>query len=1405
MGIIFNGGFMKPMNLFPGTISCSVRSDVDHQVKIIDDNTTYLSKLFPTITQVDSTTNLIDPMELRIFWDQTTQAFPGKPTFIESPPDDYHPAPAIEFSENILDLGLKTPHFIVKKDSTSQYYGKDRYDNFLIEPLRNFGNQFTWFNNDRNPHSSFNTFNGGDICSTPNGLHLAFMYLKAEDATMYLADLYHSKYSDIDGTFQNPTLIESNINVAGRAAVGPLVGAGPNPYFINIRSDPKFLYIPNTGLLLGYLAPRYNYSKDSTEYFINLKISKDDGSSWSFFNELKITPFTNEKELTTDPKQLNRSLSLIEQANPQFGMIYAENKIVVHLDFSVDFNPTSTMKSKLNLFYSTDLGKSFKFIKTEFGNIEKTLRPSSALATTMYYDPKISKFFIVNILQIEEPGVTVLNYGVLILANRDSKLDLWDIVYTENLGSQGAQLFTNKTDQPWQLKTSGYKQQNNNVPRMNSFVDENGLCNLIINGSMNYRKSPTTVARAFDDFADYSGDGNKDKWSFISNPLMVPLELNFATDSYLGQFTNSSVPWRARKLSAGNVGHKNNADNGTVSVLSGASISLFQDGITFAYDEIQPKDVVNPDNRFSIHRMVNYKNDRWALGTDTIIGAPQENRNIVYQIPCILNRPSWSNMNFKPRKICYFNPTRYYDSTFRGWVDAGYGKVITGSERYIEYPTPIKSILTDNPLSNSATTVNVVSTSVFPAAPNFILLDSEIIKYTGTTGTSFTGCTRGVSGTIAVEHLKNTIVYVSVKKYWEAKFFRTDNNSGFGSGLAHYNADETQFKGIRGSTWDMDSTRGAACHFICSLDSGFYKDITSMVHMLSVPDVARTQTNKSILSTFLGKDFIGFRSSGSLATNAWATRSIDSTRDIEVIVIVSKNNDFADTHDHRAYVKYKDNYPGAGTLIASNNSDWTFMYYTSLSTGSAFNGNAGVAFGNLLRWPTLLSLDATNVVYFKYHAESWSAYEMHHQTELSGSDNLLAVLPQPCTPVSTHLPNGIQVAWNGQDATANATFKIRQSDFKNSATKILDLRPNIFWRSMDGSATLSIDIDFGKSINFDTVSLYKHNIYGSRFFYGQENNTTDMTAFLYHEQFLPLDSSTFVSFADYETSVVDSDTLLIYSGEFTRYVKTIGDDIIGKSFQFYNDTLNQYFIKKCKYFELLDDASTYIQFENPIGNNYVAGINRNFNTVVFVGAIVQILEDKHMYVLPRSITARYIRMDIENIITPFWGIKSGIFTNYGEVNFDGFFKVGCLSFGTFQFNENPIQNNFKTKYMSPNIIQPKAAGGGVSIQISDVIKKNSFSTEITASEYGRGSQFEQIENFIKDIGVGRDVFYFTPRKLIYPDGQTYPYFMNDVTVRTSHGFNYLATDFYMVKMTGNPSIRRNGNLASLSLQLEEVI
>lgn len=64
----------------------------------------------------------------------------------------------------------------------------------------------------------------------------------------------------------------------------------------------------------------------------------------------------------------------------------------------------------------------------------------------------------------------------------------------------------------------------------------------------------------------------------------------------------------------------------------------------------------------------------------------------------------------------------------------------------------------DGAITDSDTTITVLSTTDFESIGN-IKIEDELISYTGTTATTFTGCTRGAFKTTAISHADTTAVF----------------------------------------------------------------------------------------------------------------------------------------------------------------------------------------------------------------------------------------------------------------------------------------------------------------------------------------------------------------------------------------------------------------------------------------------------------------------------------------------------------------------------------------------------------------------------------------------------------------------------------------------------------------------
>ncbi len=84
------------------------------------------------------------------------------------------------------------------------------------------------------------------------------------------------------------------------------------------------------------------------------------------------------------------------------------------------------------------------------------------------------------------------------------------------------------------------------------------------------------------------------------------------------------------------------------------------------------------------------------------------------------------------------------------------GYLVTSSGAPSSPTGGVTTINMTSPLSATATTITVLSTANYQPSGR-IMIDKELMNYTGTNGTQFTGITRGVDGTPATTHVTGTV------------------------------------------------------------------------------------------------------------------------------------------------------------------------------------------------------------------------------------------------------------------------------------------------------------------------------------------------------------------------------------------------------------------------------------------------------------------------------------------------------------------------------------------------------------------------------------------------------------------------------------------------------------------------
>ena len=109
-----------------------------------------------------------------------------------------------------------------------------------------------------------------------------------------------------------------------------------------------------------------------------------------------------------------------------------------------------------------------------------------------------------------------------------------------------------------------------------------------------------------------------------------------------------------------------------------------------------------------------------------------------------------------------------------------------------EYPSQKIQTVLEEDLDSTETEIDVADTSSYPSS-GVILIEDEQIEYTGISGNTFTGCTRGANGTVATTHSDGTSVSGQALEIGQDNIYNMDVDTD-GEGeytMIIYNAGQT--------------------------------------------------------------------------------------------------------------------------------------------------------------------------------------------------------------------------------------------------------------------------------------------------------------------------------------------------------------------------------------------------------------------------------------------------------------------------------------------------------------------------------------------------------------------------------------------------------------------------------------
>jgi hypothetical protein len=199
--------------------------------------------------------------------------------------------------------------------------------------------------------------------------------------------------------------------------------------------------------------------------------------------------------------------------------------------------------------------------------------------------------------------------------------------------------------------------------------------------------------------------------------------------------------------------------------------------------------------------------------------------------------------------------------------------ISTDANLYVAVDFPNSVTALNGSLNSTDTVINVSSTANYPSSGGFILIDSELIKFTGISGNQLTGCSRGVDGTAPASHINNAVVnMVSMSEHHNVL---KDEIIALETSL-NLTANKALISNASGRV-DVSSTTNTELGFVSGVVSSIQTQLNGKQASLGYTPVNKAGDSMSGNLTLLGQHALLFQDTGTNTVTIEAPNTISAS------------------------------------------------------------------------------------------------------------------------------------------------------------------------------------------------------------------------------------------------------------------------------------------------------------------------------------------------------------------------------------------------------------------------------------------------------------------------------------------------------------------------------------------------